>query len=92
MAQPRRHPDNRNAKIVAFKEVQARARRSARPALDPEEERRRIRSNVAALIFAGFLIAVGWILVHKLGQSARMQDCLMSGRTNCNPIAVPVTE
>jgi hypothetical protein len=92
VAQPRRNPDTENAKVVAFKEAQARARRNSRPALDSDSEKRRIRSNVAALIFAGILIAVGWILVQKLGQSARMQDCLMSGRTNCAPIAVPAPE
>jgi hypothetical protein len=30
--------------------------------------------------------------VQKLGQSARLQDCLMSGRTNCAPIAAPPVE
>ncbi|MDB5393565.1 MAG: hypothetical protein JWM91_1071 [Rhodospirillales bacterium] len=62
------------------------------PAMDPEAERRRIRSNVAALLLAALLIAVGWILVQKLGQSARLQDCLMSGRTNCAPIAAPTAD
>jgi hypothetical protein len=85
MVQPSRKDD----KIVAFKEKQAAARRAAMPRPDPEEDRRRIRSNVAALVLAALLVGVGWFLVHQLGKSARLQDCLMSGRTNCAPIEVP---
>ena len=92
MVQPRRHADPAKAKVVRFKEIQARARRRALPAIDPEAERRRVRANVAALIFAALLIAVGWLLVDKLGESARLQDCLMSGRTKCAPIAATPVE
>ena len=73
-------------KVIAFKEKQAQARRAAMPKPDPDEDRRRSRTNVAALILAAILVGVGWFLVHELGQSAHMQDCLMSGRTNCNVI------
>jgi hypothetical protein len=92
MARPRRQPEPQDQKVVRFKEIQARARRRALPAPDPEAERRRNRANVAALLFAAFLIAIGWILVQKLGESARLQDCVMSGRTNCIPIAEPPTQ
>jgi hypothetical protein len=86
---PHQTPDHKDAEVIAFKEIQAKARRAARPKLDPEAERRRNRSNVAALVFAAILIAVGWLLVQKLGATGRMQDCLMSGRTNCAPIDAP---
>jgi hypothetical protein len=89
---PRQTQERKDADVIAFKEIQARARRAARPKLDPEEERRRTRSNVAALVFAAVLIAVGWLLVQKLGASGRMEDCLMSGRTNCAPIKTPATD
>ena len=85
MADPRRNDD----KVIAFKEKQAQARRAAMPKPDPDEERRRSRTNVAALVLAALLVGVGWFLVRQLGQSARMQDCMMSGRTNCAPIEVP---
>ncbi len=75
-------------KVVAFKEKQAEARRAYTRA-DPDEERRRSRTNIAALVLAAVLVGVGWFLVHELGQSSRMQDCIMSGRTNCAPIDVP---
>ncbi len=85
-------PDNGDAKIIAFKEAQKKARRRAMPKADPVEERRRTRANIAALVFAALLIAVGWMLVQKLRASGRMEDCLMSGRTNCAPIPAPPTE
>ena len=87
--QPHQTQDHKDAEVIAFKEIQAKARRAARPKLYPEAERRRTRSNVAALVFAAILIAMGWLLVQKLGASGRMQDCLMSGRTNCAPINAP---
>ena len=83
---PEHTQDHKDAEVIAFKEIQAKARRAARPKLDPEAERRRTRSNLAALIFAAILIGLGWLLVQKLGASGRMQDCLRSGRTNCAPI------
>ena len=45
--------------------------------------RRRALVAIAAIALLG---AVGWYLAHALQQSARMQDCLLSGRTNCAPL------
>jgi hypothetical protein len=92
MEPKRPDPDPRDAKVIAFKEAQKKARRAALPKPDPEAERRRTRSNIAALVFAAVLIAIGWLLVEKLGASGRMEDCLMSGRTNCAPINAPANE
>jgi hypothetical protein len=39
------------------------------------------------LIAAILMVAVGYFLTVKLREMSRMQDCLMSGRTNCAPIA-----
>jgi len=85
-------PDHKDAEVIAFKEVQARARRASRPKPYPEADKARNRSNVAALVFAAILIVVGWLLIQKLGASGRMEDCLMSGRTNCAPIKVSPAE
>jgi hypothetical protein len=41
---------------------------------------------VAGLIIAVVLLAVGLWLAHELTAASKMQDCLMSGRTNCNVI------
>jgi hypothetical protein len=52
---------------------------------DPKEPDSR-RAAVAGLLVAIALVVVGLILVKVLGNAGRMQDCLMSGRTNCAPI------
>jgi hypothetical protein len=50
------------------------------------EESRRTRS-LAGLAVALFLVVVGLFLTQKLTGMARMEDCLLSGRTNCAVIA-----
>jgi hypothetical protein len=52
---------------------------------DPEQGDNR-RGAVAGLIIAIVLLAVGVWLAHDLTAASRMQDCVMSGRTNCNEI------
>jgi len=37
-------------------------------------------------LIAAALLAAGVWLAHDLTAASRMQDCLMSGRTNCNVI------
>ena len=44
------------------------------------------RGALLGLIVAVALIVLGLILVHVLGAAGRLQDCVMSGRTNCAPI------
>ncbi|WP_257164579.1 hypothetical protein [Bradyrhizobium sp. SRS-191] len=41
---------------------------------------------IAALVFAAIMVGFGLWLAHSLTTASRMQDCLMSGRTNCNVI------
>lgn len=38
------------------------------------------------LLIALLLVLGGLFLVHVLGRAGRLQDCVMSGRTNCAPI------
>jgi hypothetical protein len=44
------------------------------------------RAALLGLLVALLLVAVGWVLVRVLGNAGRLQDCVMSGRTNCAPI------
>lgn len=44
------------------------------------------RGAIIGLLVAVALIIVGLILVKVLGDAGRLQDCAMSGRTNCAPI------
>jgi len=41
---------------------------------------------IAGLVIAVILLVLGWWLVRELTAASKMQDCLMSGRTNCNVI------
>jgi hypothetical protein len=52
---------------------------------DPEQGGNR-RGAIAGLANAVVLLVVGIWLAHELTASSKMQDCLMSGRTNCNVI------
>jgi hypothetical protein len=44
------------------------------------------RGAIAGLIIAVVLLAVGVWLARDLTAASKMQDCVMSGRTNCNVI------
>jgi hypothetical protein len=44
------------------------------------------RGALIALIFVALLVLGGLILEHILRDSSRLQDCVMQGRTNCDPI------
>ena len=52
---------------------------------DPDQSGSR-RGALAGLAIAVALLAIGVWLAHELTAASRMQDCLMSGRTNCNAI------
>lgn len=41
---------------------------------------------LVGLLIALLLVLGGMLLVRVLGRAARLQDCVMSGRTNCAPI------
>jgi hypothetical protein len=59
-----------------------------------DEDREGGSQNSALIGFVVILVlAVGAILlVRELGQASKMQDCLMSGRTNCAPINAPARQ
>jgi len=44
------------------------------------------RGAVIGLIAAVLLVLVGLLVVHILGDAGRLQDCALSGRTNCAPV------
>ena len=43
------------------------------------------RGPLVALGVVVVLFAVGWFLARELYASGKLEDCLMSGRTNCAP-------
>jgi hypothetical protein len=44
------------------------------------------RGAIAGLVIAVVLLALGIWLARDLSAASKMQDCVMSGRTNCNQI------
>jgi hypothetical protein len=44
------------------------------------------RGAIAGLVIAIILLVVGVWLARDLTAASKMQDCVMSGRTNCNVI------
>ena len=51
---------------------------------DQEPENR--NGAIAGLVIAVVLLAVGIWLARDLTAASKLQDCVMSGRTNCNVI------
>ena len=47
------------------------------------------RRSLIALGVVVVLFVVGWVLAHELYVGGKLEDCLMSGRTNCAPIGTP---
>ncbi len=56
---------------------------------DPDQHDHTPRGPLIGLAVIVALFVVGLLLVHELYQSGKLQDCLLSGRTNCAPIATP---
>jgi hypothetical protein len=56
---------------------------------DNGTENRNRRGSLIALGVVVLLFVVGWILAHELYVGGKMEDCVMSGRTNCAPIDAP---
>jgi hypothetical protein len=62
----------------------------AEPPHDEEEtDAERRRANIALLVGAVILIGGGIWLVNALIDARQAEECMESGRRNCNPISVP---
>jgi hypothetical protein len=44
------------------------------------------RGPLLALAVTVILFIVGWLLAQELRKSGQLEDCILSGRTNCEPI------
>jgi hypothetical protein len=56
---------------------------------DDGADERRSAALIGLIIILALAIA-GVVLVRELRERSRLEDCLMSGRTNCAPIEVPL--
>jgi hypothetical protein len=56
--------------------------------IDPKQDHEPENRNgaIAGLVIAIVLLAVGVWLARDLTAASKLEDCIMSGRTNCNVI------
>ncbi len=47
------------------------------------------KGPLAALLIIVAMVAIGLYISHRLRNTANIQDCVASGRTNCAPIETP---
>jgi len=47
------------------------------------------RAALLGLLVTIILVVIGLIVIRVLTASSQLQDCVMSGRTNCAPLDVP---
>ena len=51
-----------------------------------ENNNRNRRASLVALGVVIALLVIGWIVTHELYSNSKIEDCVLSGRTNCVPI------
>jgi hypothetical protein len=56
---------------------------------DRDRENPNRRGALIALGIVVVLFVVGWVLARELYSNGKLEDCLLSGRTNCEPIQAP---
>ena len=59
------------------------------PPTEDEDERDRRATNIFLLVAAVIFVGIGIWLVNAMVDSRKTEECLESGRRNCNPINVP---
>ena len=60
-----------------------------KPPTPEQEAHDRRAANIFLLVAGLILVAVGVWLANAMIEARRADDCLSSGRRNCNPIEVP---
>jgi len=50
----------------------------------PDQRTKALIGIIVILVLA----ILGVVLIREMGKESKLEDCLMSGRTNCAPIAV----
>jgi len=53
---------------------------------DRNKETGNQRRSMIALGVVALIFLVGWLLARELYAGGKMEDCVMSGRTNCAPL------
>jgi hypothetical protein len=53
---------------------------------EPDDYRRRMWMNVAALIVVAILVGAGLWIANTMAAMRKNQDCVLSGRRGCTPV------
>ena len=53
---------------------------------DPGRDKTNRRASLVALGAVVVLFVLGWILTREIYSNSKIEDCMLSGRTNCVPI------
>jgi hypothetical protein len=64
----------------------ARVARFMQAGEDDQDGADRQTASLAGMAFALLLVILGLFLIHRLHAKTMIEDCLMSGRTNCDKI------
>lgn len=59
---------------------------------EAEEEANRQTASLAGVAVTLLLLVLGVFLVHALHHEAQIEDCLLSGRSNCDTMLPSVTD
>jgi uncharacterized membrane protein len=59
-----------------------------RRVIEEQEEARRTAALMGFIVVLVLAIA-GLLLMRELAKKSRLEDCLMSGRSNCAPLDIP---
>jgi UDP-N-acetylmuramyl pentapeptide phosphotransferase/UDP-N-acetylglucosamine-1-phosphate transferase len=75
-----------NTQKLQSKNLDAEKLKPAQSKPQNREPRENNTPAMAGLAIAVVLLVVGLWLAHELKAASKMQDCVLSGRTNCNVI------
>lgn len=56
---------------------------------DPDDGGGNRRGALIGLVITAMLVIAGYYLMTVLRHQSQLEDCLMSGRSNCAPVDVP---
>jgi hypothetical protein len=59
--------------------------------IDRETDERRTAALLGLIVILSLAI-VAIVLIRQLTKESQLEDCLMSGRTNCAPIELPLRQ
>jgi len=57
--------------------------------MENERQKASRRASLVALGVVVLLFVLGWFLTRELYSNQKIEDCVLSGRTNCVPIDTP---